>query len=516
MPTETTQQRCDILIVGGGVNGAGIARDAAGRGFSVILCEKDDLASHTSSASSKLIHGGLRYLEHYEFGLVRKALIERENLMRIAPNLITPIRFVMPHVKGLRPYYLLRAGLFLYDHLAHRELLPSTKSIRFHEHESGACLQSQLQRGFEYADGWVDDARLVALNALDAKERGAHILTYTTCKQIQPNQGRWMAQLSQQLGADGARELEIDAGLIVNATGAWAAQFQSTLNVSGSHKKLRLIKGSHIIVKRLFTHPHAYLFQHPDGRIVFAIPYESAFTLIGTTDFEYQGDLNNLTISAEEINYLCDLCNQYFRQQISADDVVHSYSGVRPLVDDGQADAKSITRDYRLEFLREPAPALHVFGGKITTYRRLAEEAMDQIAMHFDCHALAWTKNACLPGGEIISALPSNQNVFGFSQFVQQCCQKYSWLPVELVNRMAHAYGNRIHRILAGCTDAASMGEQVVPGLYACELSYLLETEFARNAQDVLWRRTKLGLHLPVGAEALVDAWIARNRGCSA
>lgn len=512
MPTETTQQRCDLLIVGGGVNGAGIARDAAGRGLSVILCEKDDLASHTSSASSKLIHGGLRYLEHYEFSLVRKALIERENLMRIAPNLIAPIRFVMPHVKGLRPYYLLRAGLFIYDHLARRELLPATKSIRFSEHESGVCLQSHLQRGFEYADGWVDDARLVVLNALDAKERGAQILTHTICEKIQPCQGRWKAQLSQFIGTDRAQTLDIDAGMIVNATGAWAAQFQSQLDVIGSRKKLRLIKGSHIIVKRLFTHQHAYLFQHPDGRIVFAIPYESEFTLIGTTDFEYQGDLNHLTISAQEVDYLCELCNHYFQQQISAADVVHSYSGVRPLVDDGRTDAQSITRDYRLEFLQDPAPALHVFGGKITTYRRLAEESVDQIAAHLNCQALAWTKNACLPGGDIVSALPTNQNVFGFSQFVDQCRQQYHCLPAELVSRMARAYGTRIHRVLAGCKDVASMGEQVVSGLYACELGYLLDTEFAHSAQDILWRRTKLGLHLPVTAGEIVDAWIKRRQ----
>lgn len=511
MQAGTVQHYCDLLIVGGGINGVGIARDAAGRGLSVVLCEKDDLAAHTSSASSKLIHGGLRYLEHYEFSLVRKALLEREDLLRLAPHLISPLRFVMPHIPGLRPAWLLRAGLFIYDHLATRQLLPGTASIRFSQHLSGACLQAYLKKGFLYSDAWVNDARLVVLNALDAKERGATILTRTHCDQLRQQEGRWLAQLSRKV-PDGVQTIAVNAACVVNATGAWAAQFQHQSDPDIQVKKLRLIKGSHIVVKKLFAHDHAYIFQHPDGRIVFAIPYESAFTLIGTTDFEYQGDVDHLKISPQEVAYLCELSNQYFQQQISAADVVYSYSGVRPLVDDGHADAKSITRDYRLEWMQNGAPILHVFGGKITTYRRLAEDAMQAIAPYFNRAATSWTKNVCLPGGDIFSKQADNQNVRQFPQFIAQCQQRYHWLAGAIVERMAHAYGSRIHTVLVNCTSEADMDKQILPGLYACEVQYLLENEFACSAQDILWRRSKLGLHLPDNAESILDDWITQNR----
>lgn len=503
-------QRCDLLVIGGGINGVGIARDAAGRGLSVILCEKDDLAAHTSSASSKLIHGGLRYLEHYEFALVRKALLEREVLMRAAPHLISPLNFVMPYVAGLRPYFVLRAGLFLYDHLAKRSLLASSKSLDFSSHESGACLKPHLQRGFQYSDAWVDDARLVVLNALDAQERGATILTRTLCNTVHAHQGRWRAQLTQtDMGAN--HQIEIDAACIVNATGAWAAQFQTRIDGQGATKKLRLVKGSHIVVRRLFEHQSAYIFQHPDGRIVFAIPYENAFTLIGTTDLEYHGGLDDLRIAKEEIEYLCELSNQYFKQQISPAEVIHSYSGVRPLVDDGSLDAKSVTRDYQLELVNTEAPMLNVFGGKITTYRRLAEDALDLIAPHMNNLAGAWTAESCLPGGDIFSAHASNQNVRDFPQFIQTCCARYSWLPLPQVKRMVRAYGSRIHQVLHACTSESAMGEQVLPGLYECEIRYLRTQEFAKTAQDILWRRSKLGLHLPKDAGRLLDDWLANQ-----
>jgi glycerol-3-phosphate dehydrogenase len=504
------QQKCDLLVIGGGINGVGIARDAVGRGLSVILCEKDDLAAHTSSASSKLIHGGLRYLEYYEFGLVRKALLERETLLRLAPHLISPLSFVMPHVSDLRPYFMLRAGLFIYDQLAKRELLAGSQSVKFSKHISGPYLKQHLQRGFLYSDAWVDDARLVIVNALDAQERGAIILTHTRCDAVQSHDGRWRAQLSQNV--QGAlQSIEVNAACIVNATGAWAAQLQGLFVHREKPKQLRLIKGSHIIVKRLFTHEHAYIFQHSDGRIVFVIPYETEFSLIGTTDLEYQGGLENLTISPDEIEYLCNLCNVYFQQQISAADVLHSYAGVRPLVDDGRADAKSITRDYQLDFVDSPAPVLHVFGGKITTYRRLAEDALDIIAPYLPCKSAAWTKNACLPGGDILSPQPSNQNVRGFPLFIQQCCERYPWVAVSTVTRMARAYGTRIHHILGVCKDEQSMGEQVLPGLWACELNYLCIKEFARSAEDILWRRTKLGLHLSPDSAEVLNAWLAQH-----
>ncbi|MFZ6820642.1 glycerol-3-phosphate dehydrogenase [Undibacterium sp. Ji22W] len=511
MQADSVQYQCDLLIVGGGINGVGIARDAAGRGLSVVLCEKDDLAAHTSSASSKLIHGGLRYLEYYEFSLVRKALLEREDLLRLAPHLISPLRFVMPLSPGLRPAWLLRLGLFVYDHLAPRQLLAGTENVQFSQHFSGKCLKSYLKKGFLYSDAWVDDARLVILNALDAAERGANILTHTRCDRLVQNDGRWLAHLSQKT-PEGVRTIEVNAACVVNATGAWAAQVQQLSDPGMQAKKLRLIKGSHIVVKKLFEHSYAYIFQHPDGRIVFAIPYETEFTLIGTTDFEYKGNLDNLQISTQEIAYLCELSNQYFQQQIAATDVIHSYSGVRPLVDDGHVDAKSITRDYKLEYVQNGAPILHVFGGKITTYRRLAEDAMSQIAPYFNQALSTWTKSACLPGGDIVSKQPNNENLIQLPQFLARCQQQYHWLPAATVLRMVHAYGSRIHVVLADCFNEAGMGEQILPGLYACEVKYLLTVEFANSAQDILWRRSKLGLHLTKDAEKVLDDWIVSHR----
>lgn len=498
---------CDVLVVGGGINGAGIARDAAGRGLSVILCEKDDLASHTSSASSKLIHGGLRYLEYYEFGLVRKALIEREVLMRSAPHIISPLRFVMPYMQGLRPAWMLRAGLFLYDLLARRELLPGSTGVDLRHHVAGDPLKADLTRGFMYSDGWGDDARLVVLNAMDAAEKGATIMTRTRCASVRQQDGKWRAQL-----LDAAQNvIEIEACCLVNATGSWAAQFQQAGAPHEAGKTLRLIKGSHIVVRRLFDHPYAYIFQHPDGRIVFAIPYEKEFTLIGTTDIDYQGDMNHVAIAQHEIDYLCTLSSLYFKQRICPDDVVWSYSGVRPLVDDGAKDAKAITRDYRLELDQAGAPFLTVFGGKITTFRKLAEDAVNLIAPVLSNRHGAWTGTACLPGGDIHGATPSNRAVLEFSSFVSRLQEQYDWLPAALIQRYAHAYGSRIHHLLKDCTSIAHMGEAIADNLYAIEVRYLIKVEWARSAADILWRRSKLGLHLPAGSDKALDEWIAAN-----
>lgn len=508
---------CDVLIVGGGINGAGIARDAAGRGLSVILCEQDDLAAHTSSASTKLIHGGLRYLEYYEFNLVRKALIEREVLLRSAPHIMWPLRFVMPHAKGQRPALLIRAGLFLYDVLARRELLPGSESVDLTRHPAGVPLKVEYARGFVYSDGWVDDARLVVLNAMAAHEHGAAILTRTACTavaRVAASNGmpaHWRATLRGQQGG----ERVVRAAALVNAAGPWTAAFLQDAAPRTQGKTLRLIKGSHIVVRRLYAHDHAYIFQHPDGRIVFAIPYERDFTLIGTTDLDYTGDPGRVAIDSTEIAYLCELSSFYFKQPIVPADVVWSYSGVRPLVEDAAADAKAVTRDYRFELDREGgqdgAPLLSIFGGKITTFRKLAEEAVDLLAPLLDNRAGAWTAGACLPGGDLFGPTPTSRAVLGFDQYVQDLQRQYAWLPAPLVHRYARAYGTRIHTLLAGKTAVAQMGEEIASGLYAVEVDYLRTQEWAVTARDILWRRSKLGLHLPANTEAALAAWLVAH-----
>ncbi|WP_150131003.1 glycerol-3-phosphate dehydrogenase [Janthinobacterium sp. LM6] len=501
----------DVLVVGGGINGAGIARDAAGRGLSVLLCEKDDLAAHTSSASTKLIHGGLRYLEYYEFGLVRKALIEREVLLRSAPHIMWPLRFVMPHAKGQRPAWLIRAGLFLYDMLAKREILPASSGIDLTRHAAGTPLKPEFKRGFVYSDGWVDDARLVVLNAIDAADKGAQVLTRTRCTALSragAGEGAaWLATLQHASG----RQSTVRARSIVNAAGPWTAEFLQQAAPGGQGRHLRLIKGSHIVVKRLFEHDHAYIFQHPDGRIVFAIPYEHDFTLIGTTDLDYQGDRGKVEIDDEEIRYLCELSSYYFSKPILPADVVWTYAGVRPLVEDAAADAKAVTRDYRFELDQEGAPLLSVFGGKITTFRKLAEEAMDMLAPLLGNTLPAWTASACLPGGDVFGSTPQNRSVREFGQFVQGLQREYAWLPAALVARYARAYGTRIHALLAGRRDVAAMGEEIAAGLYAAEVDYVRRHEWAVSAADILWRRSKLGLHLPRATADTLDAWLLQH-----
>ncbi|MDN0081683.1 glycerol-3-phosphate dehydrogenase [Crenobacter sp. SG2305] len=488
----------DVLVIGGGINGAGIARDAAGRGLSVLLCEKDDLAQHTSSASTKLIHGGLRYLEYYEFGLVRKALQEREVLLKAAPHIIGPLRFVMPHDASQRPQWMIRAGLFLYDHLAKRELLPGAETLNLERHPAGLPLKPGFKRGFAYSDGWVQDARLVVLNAQDASERGAAVLTRTECVFAQRERELWRCTLREEGGATRT----VLARSVVNAAGPWVDTLLKNVIGRSSSKSVRLVKGSHIIVRRLFDHSNAYIFQNPDKRIIFAIPYENDFTLIGTTDVEYRGDPAQVRIDDDEVRYLCEMSNRYFAKQIGPEDVVSTFSGVRPLLDDESANAASVTRDYTLELdTVDGAPLLSVFGGKITTYRKLAEQAVDQLAKSLGVHSPTWTAGVPLPGGDL--AQPT------FEAFLADARQRYPWLPLPLLTRYARSYGSRIGIVIGEAMDLAGLGGEVLPGLYETEVRYLMDVEWARKAEDILWRRSKLKLHLPAGAEAVLDRWMA-------
>ncbi len=498
---------CDVLVVGGGINGAGIARDAAGRGLRVILCDKDDLGSHTSSASSKLIHGGLRYLEHREFGLVRKALAEREVLLCSAPHIMRPLRFVMPHDAAQRPAWLIRAGLFLYDRLAPRAFLPASEAVELAGHRAGGPLKPAYTRGFVYSDGWVDDARLVVLNALDAHERGAMVLTHTRCSAVERHHDHWVATLE-----GGGRSRRVKARCLVNAAGPWAARLAQVATGSAPARRLRLVKGSHIVVPRLFDHQYAYIFQHPDGRIVFALPYEGAFTLIGTTDLEFGGDPDRVAITGNETAYLCELANRYFRRQVAPADVVWSYAGVRPLLEDDAASASAATRDYLLGQDTAGAPLLSVFGGKITTYRRLAEEAADWIGVTLGQRRPAWTAHALLPGGDLFGSAPGSRGVLEFDRWLAALERRHPWLPAGLALRWARSYGTRVETLLDGASDVADLGEEVAPGLYAAELRYLMRHEWAGCAADVLWRRTKLGLHLAPACAEAIDAWMAAAR----
>ncbi len=489
----------DVLVVGGGINGAGIARDAAGRGLRVLLCEQHDLASHTSSASTKLIHGGLRYLEQYEFRLVRKALAEREVLLDAAPHIIWPLRFVLPHEPHLRPTWMIRAGLFLYDHLARRRRLPASETIDLRRHAAGAPLKRSERLGFVYSDGWVDDARLVVLNALDARERGARILTRTRCTRIVREHGGWTASLA---GADGAR-FAVRARGVVNAAGPWVGAFLDQATPVRARRAVRLVKGSHIIVPQLFEHGYAYIFQNLDRRIIFAIPYQHRFTLIGTTDVEYHDDPTRPVIGADEVAYLCELASRYFTRAVTPADVVSSYSGVRPLLEDESSDPSSVTRDYSFELDFDGAPLVSVFGGKITTYRRLAEDALRHLQPRLGATGAPWTKGAPLPGGD----MPGRD----FESFRAHLGQRLPGFEAAFLDRLARAYGTRLSAVIGAARSAAELGEAVLPGLYPAEIDYLRRTEWARTAEDILWRRSKLGLVLPPAAATTLDEWLARH-----
>ena len=490
--------QCDLLVIGGGINGAGIARDATGQGLSVVLVEQHDLAAHTSSSSTKLIHGGLRYLEYYEFRLVQKALAEREVLLAAAPHIMWPLRFVLPHEPHLRPAWMIRAGLFLYDHLARRRRLPRSEAIDLTRHPAGVPLRTDHRKGFVYSDVWVDDARLVVLNALDASERGARILTRTRCTRISREHGAWNATLATDNG-----ERRLRARAVVNAAGPWVGRFLDQSTPVRSRNAVRLVKGSHIIVPRLFDHPYAYIFQNVDRRIIFAIPYEHEFTLIGTTDVEYHGDAARTAIDAEEIAYLCDLATRYFRRDVSPADVVWSYSGVRPLLEDESSDPSSVTRDYSFELDADGPPILSVFGGKITTFRRLAEDALSRLMPALGSEHVRWTAGAALPGGE----MPDGD----YEAFRVGLAGRYPDFAPRLLDRWARTYGARLPRWLGGAQSTEDLGAEIAEGLYAAELRYLRDHEWARTAEDVLWRRTKLGLHLPPDAAAAVTAWFSAH-----
>ena len=514
-PSDPSAQSCDVLVVGGGINGAGIARDLAGRGLSVVLCEQDDLASYTSSSSTKLIHGGLRYLEYYEFSLVRKALQEREVLLRSAPHIMWPLRFVMPHDPSMRPAWMIRLGMFLYDHLARREVLPGSNGVDLRRHAVGEPLKAQYERGFVYSDGWVDDARLVVLNAIDARDRGATVLTRTRCTSAERGPRSWTATLDSR---DGTRRV-VNARALVNAAGPWAESFlrntaRAAANEPLATKSLRLVKGSHIIVPRWFEHDHAYIFQNPDKRIIFAIPYEDRFTLIGTTDVEIHGDPGKARISEDEVSYLCEQASRYFKRAITPADVVWNYSGVRPLLDDASGDASAVTRDYLLEPNSSAAPLLTVWGGKITTFRKLSEDAADDIVRMLGESRPAWTHSAHLPGGDLSSWIGAARRPdTDFARFVAEVSTRHAWLPAALAHRLGRAYGSRIDRVIGTARSLADLGAEVAPGLFEAELEYLRRDEWAVAAEDVLWRRSKLGLHLNETQRRAVADWMSRHPG---
>jgi glycerol-3-phosphate dehydrogenase len=495
----------DLAIIGGGINGCGIARDAAGRGNSVFLCEMNDLASGTSSWSTKLVHGGLRYLEYYEFRLVREALIEREILWKIAPHIIRPLRFVLPHHDGLRPAWLLRLGLFLYDHIGGRNLLPPTRSVDLRRDEVGRPLiPGRYIRGFEYSDCFVDDARLVILTARDAADRGAEIRTRSRAVELRQADGIWNVTVENTV--NGERSI-IRARVLVNAGGPWVENVLASGSGVNAKAKVRLVQGSHIVVRKLYSHDRAYMFQNSDGRIVFAIPYQDEFTLIGTTDRDYHGDPAKVKATPQEIQYLCASVSEYLAKQVKPEDVVWTYAGVRPLYDDGASEAKAATRDYVFE-LDTPggAPLLSIYGGKITTYRRLAEEALERLSPYLRSAKAreGWTAKSPLPGGDI--------DVSAIAALTVELMRKYPFLDFAHANRLAHAYGTRAGKQLGNAKSLADLGRSFGASLTESEAKYLIETEWAGTAEDIVWRRSKLGLRLSAGEIAALDDWIVAHR----
>jgi len=487
----------DVLVIGGGINGAGIARDAAGRGWRVALCEQGDLANYTSSASTKLIHGGLRYLEHGEFGLVRKALRERAVLLRIAPHIVWPLRLVMPHVRGLRPAWMIRAGLFLYDHLGGRRHLPASGVVRLQEHPAGAALDPALQRGFVFSDCWVQDARLVVLNAMDAAARGAAVWPRSRCVGAERGDGCWRVRLRSAI--DG-REQDVRARALVNAAGPWVGRLAGDVLHDVPNARVTLVKGSHIVVPRLHDCGHAYLFQHTDGRVVFAIPYERDYTLIGTTEVAYEGDPAAAEASDDEVRYLCEAVSRYLARPVVPDDVVRTYAGVRPLHDAQGGDASALSRDYALRLEAGSAPLLTVLGGKLTTYRVLAEDACARLARVLGGSRTGWTATAPLPGGD----LPGGD----FDAFLAALRRRYPWLPQATAWRMARNYGTRAERILGAAQCTGDLGEHFGADLYEAELDYVVRHEWAHTVDDVLWRRSKLGLVLDEQQRERAARWL--------
>ena len=487
----------DIAVIGGGINGVGIAADAAGRGLSVFLCEKDDLASHTSSASSKLIHGGLRYLEHKEFRLVREALAEREVLLAKAPHIIRPMRFIMPHRPHLRPAWLIRTGLFFYDHLGKREKLLGSNNVYF---KDDSPLNSAITRGFEYSDCAVDDSRLVVLNAMHASEKGADIVTRTRCLSAQRVEGYWVVELENAQGS-----FKIKAKALVNAAGPWVAQFIKQDLELKSPYGIRLIQGSHIVVPKLYEGDKAFIMQNDDRRIVFAIPYLEQYTMIGTTDREYQGDPSKVQITQAETDYLLEVSNAHFKKQLTQADIIWTFAGVRPLCDDESDNPSAITRDYTLALSQEThdqAPLLSVFGGKLTTYRKLAESAMQQLKAFFPEMKGSWTATEALPGGE---------NMASAEQLVNEIRAQITDVSESLAKRWATSYGSRIWNILGEAVSIDQLGLSFGHGLFAKEVDYLCRFEWVTTSEDILWRRSKLGLVFAQNEIDRLDAYLSNK-----
>jgi glycerol-3-phosphate dehydrogenase len=495
------QEPFDLLVIGGGINGTGIARDAAGRGLSVLLCEKGDLAEGTSSRSGKLIHGGLRYLEYYEFRLVREALIEREMLLRAAPHIVWPMRFVLPHSKDQRPAWMIRLGLFLYDHLGGRERLPGTRRLELRRAPEGAPLREEYVTAFEYSDCWVDDARLVVLNALDAAARGAQMRVRTAVVAARRSAGLWHVTLRRP---DGMAE-SVQARGLVNAAGPWVEQVITGVIGAKAARRVRLVKGSHIVVPKFWDGPQAYLLQNDDRRVIFVNPYEDALALIGTTDIPYEGAAENVSIDAAEQVYLCAVVNRYMRHTLSPADVVHAYSGVRPLYDDNAANPSAVTRDYVLDLDEDGdgAPLLSVFGGKITTFRKLAEHAMRKLRHRFARMRGDWTAGAPLPGGEMQGA--------DFAAWYELFCRRHAFLTAPLAHHYARRYGTRADALLEDARGLCDLGRHFGGLLYEREADFLIRSEWARTAEDVLERRTKHHLRLTAAERDAFNAWMARR-----
>ncbi|ESZ56926.1 glycerol-3-phosphate dehydrogenase [Mesorhizobium sp. L103C131B0] len=489
----------DIFVIGGGINGCGIARDAVGRGFSVFLAEMNDLASGTSSGSTKLIHGGLRYLEFYEFRLVREALMEREVLWKNAPHIIWPMRFVLPYAKGLRPAWLIRLGLFLYDHIGGRKLLPATRTLDMSKDPAGKPLKPLFHKAFEYSDGWVNDARLVVLNARDAADRGATIRTRTKVVGARREGDLWAIRVEDVQTGEAE---EVKTRLLVNAAGPWVDHVLSTTVGQNDVHNVRLVQGSHIVIKKKFDDPRAYFFQNKDGRIIFAIPYEEEFTLIGTTDRDYPGDPHDVKISDTEIDYLCAAASEYFAEAVTRPDIVWTYSAVRPLYDDGASKAQEATRDYVLKADGGggKAPIVNAFGGKITTYRRLSESMLEKVEGFLGKRGKPWTANAPLPGGDFPAT--------GFDAQVAKLKSAYPFLDQRLARRLTRLYGTRAQVLLGLAKSNADLGRNFGADLYEAEVRYLCENEWALAAEDVLWRRTKRGLHLSREQASALDEFM--------
>jgi glycerol-3-phosphate dehydrogenase len=492
----------DLAIVGGGINGAGIARDAAGRGLITLLVEKDDLASHTSSWSTKLIHGGLRYLEYYEFRLVAESLAEREVLLRAAPHIITPLQFVLPHEPHLRPAWMIRAGLFLYDHLGGSKSLPSSFGVELSTSKWGAGLKNTFHRGFVYADARVDDSRLVVFNAISAREKGADVRTHTKLIAGRREKGHWRMTLQE---ANGETQ-EVSARALVNAAGPWVKQVQDEVSAEPAQARVRHVKGSHIVVPRIHREEHAYILQNSDNRIVFVIPYQDQFSLIGTTDISVE-EYEHPEISSEEIAYLCATASAYLARPIAPEDVVWTYSGVRPLYDDGSTDPAAVTRDYVLKVDADDdiAPLLSIFGGKITTYRRLAEQALSELAPFFPEMKRPWTEAEFLPGGDMVRG--------DLAAYERELNARYASLDPKLLRALVRRHGTRSPRVLGNATVVADLGRHFGDTLFAAEIEYLIAQEWATSAEDILWRRTKCGLRMTPGEREAVSHYLRDRPG---